>query len=77
MAEVDPDAIHRARVDLRRRLAHALSEDFHRNYVRFASQPPYSPDAASAGRRALLNACLSYLTEVNSADTRAMAWRQF
>ena len=77
MTEVDPDAIHRARVELRRQLALALGEDFQRTYARFASALAYTPDAASAGRRALRNACLSYLTEVNSVETRAMAWRQF
>jgi aminopeptidase N len=77
MAEVDPDAIHRARVDLRRQLAHALSDDFHRAHARFKSPAPYSPDAASAGRRALRNVCLSYLTEIDNAQTRELAWRQF
>ena len=77
MAEVDPDAIHLARVDLRRRLAHALNEDLHRAHMRFGSSAPYSPAAASAGRRALRNVCLSYLTEIASPQTRALAWRQF
>ena len=77
MAEVDPDAIHLARVDLRRRLAHALNEDLQRIYARIATSRPYSPDARSAGRRALRNVCLSYLTEIDSAEMRAMALRQF
>ena len=77
LTEVDPDAVHLARVDLRRRLAHALNEDLRRTYARFGSAAPYSPDAASAGRRALRNVCLSYLTEIAGAETRALAWRQF
>ena len=77
MNEVDPDAIHMARLDLRRRLAHALNEDLQRIYACLARPGPYSPDAASAGRRALRNVCLGYLTEIGGAETRATAWRQF
>jgi aminopeptidase N len=62
---------------LRRRLAHALIEDLQRTHARLATPGPYSPDAASAGRRALRNVCLSFLTEIASAETREIAWRQF
>ena len=37
----------------------------------------YSPDAASAGRRALKNLALGYLVELGDADVRRMAQRQF
>jgi aminopeptidase N len=41
------------------------------------STESYTPDAAAAGKRALRNVCLGYLTEIASAETLALAWRQF
>jgi len=77
MQEVDPDAIHRARVALRRQLAASLREELDSTYRRFAVPGPYSPDAASAGRRALGNVCLGYLSELDDAPARRMVMEQF
>jgi aminopeptidase N len=77
MSEVDPDAIHRVRVDVRRQLASALREELAATYERAAVPGPYSPDAASAGRRALRNTCLSYLSELDDAAARSLVWQQF
>ena len=77
MSEVDPDAIHRVRVGLRRQLAAALREELQSTYAAFAVSGPYSPDAASAGRRSLRNVCLGYLAELGDADARARVVQQF
>lgn len=38
---------------------------------------PYSPDAASVGKRSLRNLCLGYLMELADADARGLCVRQF
>jgi aminopeptidase N len=62
MEVVDPQAIHTARQFLRRTIGAALKPELLAQY--HANQTPgeYSPDALSAGKRALKNLCLSYLT---------------
>ncbi|MPZ44553.1 MAG: aminopeptidase N [Betaproteobacteria bacterium] len=77
MSEVDPDAIHRVRVDLRRQLASSLREELAATYERFAQSGPYSPDAASAGRRSLRNLCLGYLSELDDEGARKRVVQQF
>ena len=62
MSPIDPEAIH----DARKRLIWAIS-DAHGPalaalYQRLDSKGAFSPDAASAGRRALRNAALRFLT---------------
>jgi aminopeptidase N len=74
MEVVDPDRLHDARNVLRRELARALKDDFLRAYDKLASEGPYSPDAASTGRRALRNLSLGYLGELGMCD---LAYRQF
>jgi len=75
--ETDPDAIHAARTALRRHLAHALRADFEVAYAKLQVTEAYSPDSAQAGARALRNACLSYLSELDGADASARAAAQF
>ncbi len=62
-ADVDPDAIHRARFDLRARLGRALRSRLERLDAALAPADgaAYSPDAASAGRRSLRNAALDLI----------------
>jgi aminopeptidase N len=68
---VDPDAIHGARMALVRAIAAAHGPRFAEIYeATQADGGHYSPDAKSAGRRALRNACLRYLT---AADDDAAA----
>ena len=68
---VDPDAIHGARMALVRAVAAAHSRRFAELYEAAQGEAgQYSPDAQSAGRRALRNACLRYLT---AADDDAAA----
>src|SRR5690606_26415767 len=77
MEEAAPDEIHAVRVGLRRHLAAALREDFESAYRAFETPGEYSPDAASAGKRALRNACLGYLMELADDSIRATCMRQF
>jgi aminopeptidase N len=77
MDAVDPDAIHGARVALRRGLASALAGALRETYEANDNPGPYGPDARSAGRRALRNLCLAYLGELDDAGNRALVVRQF
>ncbi|HEX5093021.1 MAG TPA: aminopeptidase N [Burkholderiales bacterium] len=61
---VDPDALHAARLALRRTLAEALQPELTAAYRALQDDGPYSPDPASIGRRALKNLCLGYLVEL-------------
>jgi|APFre7841882724_1041349.scaffolds.fasta_scaffold08495_2 aminopeptidase N len=62
---VDPDALHESRNALLRRLAHALKSELGEAYHALAQREPYSPDAASSGRRALKNLALGYLMQLD------------
>jgi aminopeptidase N len=73
----DPDVLHAARLALRRRIAASLREALLRTYHGQAAAGPYSPDARSAGKRALRNTCLGYLMELDESEMRALAMRQF
>ncbi len=71
---VDPDALHAARNRLRRELASALKKELFSRYERLAVKGRYSPDAVSAGKRALRNLCLGYLVEIGESP---LAYAQF
>jgi aminopeptidase N len=75
--EVDPDAVHAVRLALRRHVAGALRQELLDAYASLAMNGPYSPDAASAGRRALRNLCMGYLMELDEPGIRALCMRQF
>ena len=60
---IDPEAIHAARVGLRRHLAARLREAFEAAWTALAPTTAYAPDGAQVGQRALRNACLAYLAE--------------
>ena len=71
----DPDAIHAARTALIRAVAQAHGPQLAELYEHMRGSSDgesgdFSPDAQSAGRRALRNACLRYLT---AADDEAAA----
>src|SRR5262249_14954715 len=65
--DVDPDAVFRARTALRVRIGAALHAALAALHRRMSDNAPYSPDAPSAGRRALKNACLDLLA-ANGGD---------
>ena len=69
----DPAAIHEAREALRLRLAVHLAEDLRRLHSGLQEAGEFSPDAASAGRRALRNAALDLLAANPRAETAELA----
>jgi aminopeptidase N len=74
---VDPDAIHAARNALRGAIARALRAPLLATYRALEIRGPYSPDASSAGRRALRNMALGYLMELGGAEIEALCLAQF
>jgi aminopeptidase N len=77
MDVVDPDAIHTVRMRVARMLAEQLHAELLATYRADTVPGPYSPDAASAGKRALRNLCLAYLTETGTADACDLVYSQF
>ena len=75
--KADPTAIHQARELLRKAVAKGLRQDLSSVYDANRSNSPFSPDAASAGRRALKNLALSYLSILDDARCQALAGQQF
>ncbi|RDV02120.1 aminopeptidase N [Undibacter mobilis] len=71
--DIDPDKIQRARQALREDIGIRLGAELSHAYERLTSSEPYSPDAASAGRRALRNVALDLMaaTGASPAFTRA------
>jgi len=74
---VDPDALHDARNALRRSLAQALKPELLAAYKAGTVHGPYSPDAVSAGKRALRNAALGLLVELETRDVIALCHEQY
>ncbi|MDO8348232.1 MAG: aminopeptidase N [Rugosibacter sp.] len=66
----DPEAIHCARLNLRRHLATALRSTFESVWTALAPLEPYAPDGIQVGRRALRNLCLGYLADSDEAYVR-------
>jgi aminopeptidase N len=66
--DVDPDSIRAARERLRLALATAHADALARLYATTAHVGPFSPDAASAGRRSLRNGVLGMLVAARGAE---------
>jgi aminopeptidase N len=81
LAVVNPEALHAARIGLRRHLALQLAGELNELYVALAPTQPYTPSSAEAGRRALRNLCLGYLLELDNEpvneQVRELAMQQF
>jgi aminopeptidase N len=75
--DVDPDAIFAARKALRTALGRDLAPSLLAVYERLTDTGPYSPDAASAGRRALRNTALDLYTAGDPQAGTPLALRQF
>jgi aminopeptidase N len=75
--EIEPELLHRARRHVRAALARALAGEFRAVYDRNYVAGPYRHDGESAGRRALRNLCLGYLTDAGASEGVAMAMAQF
>jgi aminopeptidase N len=69
----DPAAIHAAREALRERMAAHLGDRLRRLHLVMQSGAEFSPDAASAGRRALRNAAIELLAAEGGADVTERA----
>jgi aminopeptidase N len=76
-SNVDPQLIHDAREGLLRTIGRTLYEDLRDIYQRFAQKGPYSPDAASAGKRALRNAALALIAARGESEDVALVAAQF
>jgi aminopeptidase N len=74
---VNPLAIHMARQFMRANIGARLQAELLEQYHANGTPGEYSPDAASAGKRALKNLALSYLTAVPDEENIALAQRQF
>ncbi|MDR3384274.1 aminopeptidase N [Cupriavidus basilensis] len=77
MGVADPAAIHRARQFMREALARALKADWLAAFEANATPGAYSPDAVSAGKRALRNLALGYLADSGDAAMQALAEAQY
>jgi aminopeptidase N len=75
--DIDPDAIFRARAALKVEIAKTLGPALTAAYDRTTVPGPYSPDAHSAGRRALRNVALDLLAARAEPAAIARAARQF
>ncbi|HEX3060444.1 MAG TPA: aminopeptidase N [Usitatibacter sp.] len=74
MAIADPDAIHIARMHVLREIATRYRTRFEGAFRHFSVPGTYSPDASSAGRRSLRNAALYYVSTLDDATSRALAF---
>ncbi|HWM84156.1 MAG TPA: aminopeptidase N, partial [Pseudolabrys sp.] len=75
--DIDPDAIHRAYADLRASIGSRLRDALAATYTRLTGTAPFTPDAVSAGRRALRNVCLDLLAATGQDDAIVHAARQY
>ncbi len=73
MPQADPAAIHEAREALRLRLSLHLADELKRLHLGLQELGEFSPDAASAGRRALRNAALDLLAANPRAEAAELA----
>ena len=74
--DIDPDAIFAARARLRGAIGLRLGPALRETYRNMEDNGPYSPDAASAGRRALKNVALDLLAAAGTSAI-AIAARQY
>jgi aminopeptidase N len=75
--DIDPEAILSARTALRTVVSEHLTDALTERYQALADMGPYSPDAASAGRRSLRNVALDLLVATKRPDAIARAARQY
>jgi aminopeptidase N len=73
----DPAALRAALIHLSRELGGAMQADFLARYLDLEVEGPYRYQPADAGRRALRNLCLRYLTAGGVATAIDLAHKQF
>jgi aminopeptidase N len=76
-ASVNPDLLHAARNALRAEMADALEAQLLQVYVDQLNSGVYSPDAKSAGQRAIKNVCMGLLVETEKDEYIDLCLRQF
>jgi aminopeptidase N len=74
---VDPLAVHKARNALRKAIGTRLHDKLARIYRAMETKGPYSPAPGPAGRRALRNVALGYLTNRRRPDDLARVAAHF
>ncbi len=75
--DIDPDAIFHARRHLRAVIGDVLRSALETAHERMKVDGPYSPDATSAGRRALRNVCLDLMAAGGAPEALARAENQY
>ncbi len=75
--DVDTDAIGNARDAFSKEIGVTLYDTFKRLYDQLEMPATFSPDAISAGKRALKLRCLSYLGAAQTAESAALAKAHF
>jgi aminopeptidase N len=75
--DVDPDAIFAARRHLRATIGRRLGATLAGTYRRMITPGAYRPDAESAGRRTLKNACLALLAATEEREAIELALAQY
>ena len=73
----DPAAVHRAHCFAHGALARALADEWRGTYADNRTPGFYSPDAQTAGRRALKNCALGYLARLADPVAQRLVRRQF
>ncbi|WP_286791520.1 aminopeptidase N C-terminal domain-containing protein, partial [Thalassospira sp. UBA4513] len=73
----NPEAIYQVRTALRKRIGQALSDDFANTYHQNASNAAFTPDATSAGQRALRATALGYLVASGADEFADVAVAQY
>lgn len=76
MQIIDPDAVHHARMHLKKTLAESLWDELLAVYNRYCKEQ-YAINADAIGRRRLKNTCLDYLLVTDSRMAKAIAVTQF
>jgi aminopeptidase N len=74
---IQVEAIHQAHQQMREAICDHAGSVLNETYHQCMSNEPYSPDAKSAGRRALKNTALSLLNAGNSSSSLDLAQSQF
>ncbi|MEO0978159.1 MAG: aminopeptidase N [Pseudomonadota bacterium] len=75
--DVDPDAIHTARQTLRAEIAARHRSELHKALAEFMPAGAYSPDAETAGRRALSNRALHFYAVSGAGKASDLVWDRF
>jgi aminopeptidase N len=77
MELIDVEAIHAARLEMRRAVAAALETLLRETYTANSSNEPYGFEPRAAGRRRLKSLCLGYLMALETDTVRTLCCAQF